>query len=173
MKIEKYIWEHDDYRYALGTFGKRILIFIGLHPSIAIPEHPDTTYQVLDSMAKNQGYDGLVLVNLYPKVIKDDNLSYEKSEDNINEKNFEIIRSIFLDFDEQNIDYTVLCGWGNDITLKTEAQTAIERLKNALVNVPTQKIKCLGLTKQGHPLSPLVRKEKEDFKIFDLKNYRV
>ena len=173
MKIEKYIWEHDDYRYALGTFGKRILIFIGLHPSIAIPEHPDTTYQVLDSMAKNQGYDGLVLVNLYTKVIKDDNLSYEKSEDNINEKNFEIIRSIFLDFDEQNIDYTVLCGWGNNITIKNNGLAVVEKLKLILQNIPKHKIRCLGQTENGHPISPLARIKKDDFKEFDLENYRI
>ena len=70
-------------------------------------------------------------------------------------------------------NYTILCAWGNDIMSKTEAQTAIELLKNAIKDVPTQKIKCLGLTKQGHPRSPLARMEKEDFKLFDLKNYRV
>ena len=57
--------------------------------------------------------------------------------------------------------------------LRTKPQLAIERLKKALVNVPTQKIKCLGLTKLGHPVSPIARIKKEELKVFDLKNYQI
>lgn len=175
--MEKFLWEQDTYRYVLGTVGKKPLVFIGLNPSTAIPNHPDTTWNILSGMHKRKGYDGLIIVNLFPKVIQNEEISTEKQENAeiksyTNDRNFKKISELF-NKELNNIDYTVLCGWGNDIMLKTEAQTAIERLKDALVNIPTQKIKCLGLTKQGHPLSPLARTKKEDFKIFALQNYTI
>lgn len=173
IKITKYIWEHDEYRYALGEYGKNVLIFIGLNPSIGIPEHPDTTYQILDSIAKNHGYDGLMLVNLYPKVLKTDNINDNECEDNINEKNFQIIEAMFKDFDKQKIDYTVLCGWGKDIITKNSRLAVIDKLKLILQDIPTQKIKCLGETESGHPNSPLARIKKDNFKEFDLKHYLI
>lgn len=174
--MKSYLWEQDTYRYVLGVEGDRTLIFIGLNPSTAIPKHPDATWNILNGMCNRKGYNGLIIINLFPKVIHNEENHTVDNENSeiatfVNDKNFTLITELFSKR-LKNVDYTILCGWGNDITLKTEAQTAIERLKNALVNVPTQKIKCLGLTKQGHPLSPLARIKKEDFKLFDLMNYK-
>ena len=156
---------------------EKTLVFIGLNPSTAIPKHPDTPWNILSGMCERKGYDGLIIVNLFPKVIRNE---YDCTEDNesakleccTNEINFVKIKKLFNE-NLGNVDYTILCGWGNDIMLRTESQVAIERLKKALENVPTQKIKCLGLTKQGHPRSPLARMEKKDFKLFDFENYRI
>ena len=175
--MRSYLWELDTYRYVLGVEGKNPLVYIGLNPSIAIPKHPDMTWNILSGMCNRKGYDGLIIVNLFPKVIHNEENHTVDNENSeiatfVNNKNFALIGELFSKKLE-NIDYTTLCGWCNDIMLRTKPQLAIERLKKALVNVPTQKIKCLGLTKFGHPVSPIARIKKEELKVFDLKNYQI
>ena len=174
--MKSYLWEQDTYRYVLGVEGDRTLIFIGLNPSTAIPKHPDMTWNILSGMCNRKGYDGLIIVNLYPNVIQDKEICVEDKEcakitNCTNKINFAKIKKLFSE-NLKNADYTILCGWGNDIMLRKKPQLAIKRLLKAIKDVPTQKIKCLGLTKQGHPRSPLARMEKEDFKLFDLMNYK-
>lgn len=45
--IEKEIWIHDEYRYALGNIGRKTLVYIGSNPSIATAEVDDNTYTFL------------------------------------------------------------------------------------------------------------------------------
>ncbi len=172
--MEKFIWEQDTYRYVLGTVGKNPLIFIGLNPSTAIPKHPDTTWNILKGICEKKGYDSLIIVNLYPKVMQN-NGKYKENNDieaYANKKNFDKINELFNNILIES-DYTILCGWGNDIMLRDNPKSAIENLNKCLQNVSAGKIKCLGLTKETHPISPLARIKKGDFKKFDLENYKV
>lgn len=172
--MEKFIWEQDTYRYVLGTIGEKTLIFIGLNPSTAIPKHPDTTWNILNGICDKKGYDSLMIVNLYPKLMKNSEKYKENDDikDYTNKKNFDKINELFNNILIES-DYTILCGWGNDIMLKDNPESAIENLKKCLQNVPEEKIKCLGITKEKHPISPLARIKKGNFKKFDLKHYLI
>ena len=54
-------------RYALIQKGNRMLFVVGLNPSTADTEKPDPTMQSVMRIAEYNGYDGFVMINLYPK----------------------------------------------------------------------------------------------------------
>lgn len=125
------------------------------------------TWNILNGMRNRKGYNGLIIINLFPKVIHNEENHTVDNENSeiatfVNDKNFTLITELFSKR-LKNVDYTILCGWGNDITLKTKAQTAIERLKNALVNVPTQKNQVFRINKARAPTKSISKNGKGRF----------
>lgn len=58
---------YDEYRYILGTRGKKPLICIGINPSTAAPEHLDNTLKSVERIAHFNGFDSFIMFNLYPQ----------------------------------------------------------------------------------------------------------
>lgn len=56
----------DEWRYTLGKAGKSPLLAVGLNPSTATQEKADTTVAKVEQVAINNGYDGFIMLNLYP-----------------------------------------------------------------------------------------------------------
>lgn len=56
----------DAWRFTLGNSGKRKLFTVGLNPSTATKEKSDPTVARVQKVAKNNGFDGFVMLNLYP-----------------------------------------------------------------------------------------------------------
>ncbi|WP_096022844.1 DUF1643 domain-containing protein [Campylobacter lanienae] len=63
----------EQYRYMLGKNGKNTLICIGANPSVASGSECDTTMNNLCSILQNNGYDGFVMLNLYPLIATNSN----------------------------------------------------------------------------------------------------
>ena len=57
----------DECRFVLGKFGERNLICVGLNPSRAEPGNYDPTMKRVENWASMHGYDGHIMVNLYPQ----------------------------------------------------------------------------------------------------------
>lgn len=182
--ITKYIWEHDENRYALGTIGEHPLIFIGLNPSSAIPGHPDKTYQELENLSKNHIFkagatqikcDSIILLNLYPQVLtKEDRLqiesdkNYSKVLDSYSySKNFAIIEKIFNDVKEK--DYVVLLGWGDGIIKRPNKDNCLKKIKDILTTYKKENIFTLGLSTKGQPYCPIPPKKEFKVQKFDIK----
>ncbi|MDP3586060.1 MAG: DUF1643 domain-containing protein [Thiobacillus sp.] len=56
----------DAWRFTLGQSGQRKLLTIGLNPSTATREKSDPTVARVKKVAQNNGFDGFVMLNLYP-----------------------------------------------------------------------------------------------------------
>ena len=56
---------YSEYRYVLGTRGKRPLICVGINPSTAAPDALDPTLQSVERVAKSNGYDSFLMFNVY------------------------------------------------------------------------------------------------------------
>ncbi len=54
-------------RFALGRPGRRTLWFVGLNPSTADAEAPDPTLRKVLGFAERAGFDGWMVLNLYPQ----------------------------------------------------------------------------------------------------------
>lgn len=68
--MSKAIYECDesgDYRFTLGELGERNLICVGLNPSRGKLSDYDHTMKRVRRWANMHGYDGHVMVNLYPQ----------------------------------------------------------------------------------------------------------
>ena len=53
--------EYTEYRYILGTRGKKPLICIGINPSTARPGDLDPTLQSVERVARNNGFDSFIM----------------------------------------------------------------------------------------------------------------
>ena len=61
-----YVPDHyDEYRYILGTRGKKPLICIGVNPSTARPGALDPTLKSTERVALFNGYDSFIMFNVY------------------------------------------------------------------------------------------------------------
>ncbi len=56
---------YTEYRYILGTRGKRPLICVGINPSTARPGALDPTLKSVERVAKNNGFDSFIMFNVY------------------------------------------------------------------------------------------------------------
>lgn len=65
--IQKMIGDEDHVRYALIQRGKNTLYVLGLNPSTATDNKPDPTLRKIMGYAERNGFDGFVILNLYPE----------------------------------------------------------------------------------------------------------
>ena len=56
---------YSEYRYVLGTRGRRPLICVGINPSTAAPDALDPTLQSVERIAHSNGYDSFLMFNVY------------------------------------------------------------------------------------------------------------
>ncbi len=56
---------YAEYRYILGTKGKKPLICIGVNPSTARPNDLDNTLKSVERIARHNGFDSFIMFNVY------------------------------------------------------------------------------------------------------------
>ncbi len=56
---------YSEYRYILGTVGKKPLICIGINPSTAAPDDLDNTLKSVSRIAAGNGFDSFIMFNVY------------------------------------------------------------------------------------------------------------
>lgn len=56
---------YGEYRYILGTRGKKPLICIGINPSTAAPDDLDNTLKSAERIAHYNGFDSFLMFNVY------------------------------------------------------------------------------------------------------------
>ena len=88
---------YSEYRYILGTRGKKPLICIGINPSTAKPDDLDNTLKSVERIALGNGFDSFIMFNVYaqratsPKDMEKE-CNYELHNENM--KAFEYILSL-------------------------------------------------------------------------------
>jgi len=134
------------FRYALWRTWeeqKGHVMFIGLNPSTADEQHDDATVRRCIAFAREWGYGGLHMLNLFayrstdPKVLMDPNLGY----DPVGPKNDEFLR-LYTESSDQ-----VIAAWGANGAFQTRGEYV-----DGLLDYP---MACLGVTKSGQPRHPL------------------
>ena len=137
------------YRYSLTrawNLTGNYVLFIGLNPSIADELIDDPTLKRCINFAKDWGYGGLIMVNLFayvsthPSDLKNTKLPIGKENDKHILKN------------HQKSQLTVIA-WGNDGYL-------YERDKEVLAIIDSPM--CLNINKSGQPAHPLYQKKDQE-----------
>lgn len=133
------------YRYALWRTwdeSKPYVLFIGLNPSTADEESDDSTLTRCINYAKEWGYGGVCMGNLFafrataPSVMK-------VSKDPVGHENNEWLIKLAKEAG------LVIAAWGNDGSYLGRSKQVIELLPNLL---------CLKMNKSGEPAHPLYQK---------------
>ncbi len=132
------------YRYTLTRTwdkNKGIVAFVGLNPSTADENRDDHTITHCINYAKQWGYGGLVMINLFAfKATAPANMKI--ADDPIGQKNDYWLLKI-----AKEVDLIIAC-WGNPGTFLNRGKDVYNLLKN-------HNMKCLKINETGEPHHPL------------------
>ena len=156
-----------DYRYILGTRGKKPLICIGINPSTAQPGCLDNTLKSVERIALGNGFDSFLMFNVYAQRATDPNAMERQCNPALHRENMAAFRYVLSISDAP----AVWAAWGSIIEKR-------DYLKKCLLDMLqigkeySASWCCAGqVTKKGHPHHPLYLKKDEKLKAFDIENY--
>ena len=135
----------DTERFILGESGANPIICFGINPSTANDIKYDPTILKIRKIASENNCDSWVMLNLYPQRATNPNDMHEKADNNLNKKNYKVIRSVFNIYPNA----LTLASWGNAIEKRKYLKDC---LKEILAIAPDRKWVCRGkLTVKGNP----------------------
>ena len=147
---------NDDVRYVLGQPNQKNLLVIGVNPSTAKPKEPDNTIKRVIGISQAQGYDGWIMVNIYPqRATNPKNMTPLPG--TIVKENIEVIRYTIEKLNIQDVWYA----WGDLIDKAKKNMKAIlknnkKQIDDLLTKKGIQRYHYSTLTKKGNPRHPLM-----------------
>lgn len=160
---------YSEYRYILGTRGKKPLICVGINPSTAAPNALDNTLKSVERIALHNGYDSFIMFNVYAQRATDpDDMewNYNPILHRENMKAFDYALSL----DEHHAP-AVWAAWGTIIE-KRSYLTDCVRDMIALGNARSARWFSAGKkSKKGHPHHPLYLRKDSTLDPFDVTSY--
>ena len=168
--IEKWLYApnfYSEYRYILGTRGKKPLICIGINPSTAQPGALDNTLKSVERIALGNGFDSFIMFNVYAqRATKPDDM--ERSCNlRLHRENMEAFRYA-LSISEKP---TVWAAWGAIIEKRPYLMDCLKDMV-AIGQEYGASWQCAGaISKKGHPHHPLYLRKDEKLKTFDTEAY--
>ena len=162
----------DTCRFLLGKAGTRPLFVVGLNPSTANREKSDVTATRVARIVERKGYDGFVLINLYPKRCTDPRQLPRRVDHRLLERNLELVRVLASTYRQPHF----WAAWGGDISVRPWLADACRRLVSEVEKLNGHWF-CLGprdqrlLTVQGHPRHPSRASYAWQPQAFDARSY--
>ena len=158
---------YSEYRYILGTRGRRPLICVGINPSTAAPDALDPTLQSAQRIALNNGYDSFLMFNVYAqRATRPDDMepACNAALHAENRKAFRYLLSL-------SEHPAVWAAWGTIIEKRDYLPTCLLDVLKAGEEAGAVWY-CAGtVSKKGHPHHPLYLRKDEKLRPFDIKSY--
>ena len=168
--IEKWLYApnfYSEYRYILGTRGKKPLICIGINPSTAQPGDLDNTLKSVERIAQGNGFDSFIMFNVYAQRATDPDAMEKTCNEMLHRENLEAFRYV-LSISESP---AVWAAWGTII----EKREYLLRCLRDMLHVGREfgaTWYCAGrVSKKGHPHHPLYLRKDEKILPFDVDTY--
>ena len=158
----------DAWRFTLGKSGQRKLFVISLNPSTATKEKSDVTVAKVEGVALQNGFDGFVMLNLYPVRSTDYN-ALPLTEDVVafQENLVHIEQAVSSDPSP-----VVWAAWGQNVVARSYFICTCLELFNRLERHGTSWKHFGPLTKAGHPRHPSRLTYSWQLSQFDIAYYR-
>ena len=168
--IEKWLYApnfYSEYRYILGTRGKKPLICIGINPSTARPDALDNTLKSVERIALGNGFDSFLMFNVYAqRATSPDDMEKICNED-LHRENLEAFRYV-LSLSESP---AVWAAWGAIIEKRDYLPRCLRDMLEAGQARNARWFRAGPVSKKGHPHHPLYLKKDEPLQPFDVKGY--
>lgn len=158
---------YSEYRYILGTRGKKPLICIGINPSTARPDCLDNTLKSVERIALGNGYDSFIMFNVYAqRATRPDDM--ERSCNlQLHKENLEAFRYVL----ELGETCSVWAAWGAIIEKRDYLLPCVRDMLAVGKELGAQWF-CAGpISKKGHPHHPLYLRKDEQLRPFDVEAY--
>ena len=168
--IEKWIYApnfYSEYRYILGTRGKRPLICIGINPSTAEPDNLDNTLKSVERIALGNGFDSFIMFNVYAQRATSPDDMEKECNLLLHKENLEAFRYV-LSISEKP---AVWAAWGAIIEKRKYLPDCVRDMLEAGREYGVSWYCAGAITKKGHPHHPLYLRKDEKLKPFDVSTY--
>lgn len=153
-------------RFLLGKRGSKTLICCGVNPSFASPGNLDPTMKNVSTFAEMNGYDGFVMINLYPMRATNPRDLHTVMDPDIVKKNLQNIESILS---TGNCD--IWAAWGNLIKRRKYLKECLIGISDIADQYGSKWYMIGDKTKGGHPHHPLYLSKQSQKKEFDIHTY--
>ena len=158
---------YSEYRYILGTRGKRPLICVGINPSTAAPDALDPTLQSVERIAHSNGYDSFLMFNVYAqRATRPDDMEHQCNA-LLHEENRKAFRYLLSLSDHP----AVWAAWGNIIMKRDYLMDCMRDFLEDGKTVGAKWYTAGPLLKSGHPHHPLYLKRDTKLLDFDIAQY--
>ena len=158
---------YSEYRYILGTRGKKPLICIGINPSTAQPGDLDNTLKSVERIALGNGFDSFIMFNVYAQRATDPDSMEKECNPLLHRENMEAFRYV-LNMSENP---AVWAAWGTIIEKRDYLPHCLRDMLEA-GNACGASWYCAGkISKKGHPHHPLYLRKDEKLAPFDVTGY--
>lgn len=158
---------YSEYRYVLGTRGKKPLICMGINPSTAAPDHLDPTLQSVERIAHANGYDSFLMFNVYAqRATRPDDM-----EPALNEVLHAENKRAFAYLLSLSQQPAVWCAWGNIIEKRGYLFDCVRDFAALGQDAGAVWYTAGPPLKSGHPHHPLYLKRDTALLPFDLVSY--
>ncbi len=168
--MKKWIFQKDKAhtrRYSLGIHGEKMLICCGINPNTARPGELNNTVRRVETFAKDNGYDGYIMVNIYPQISKDPKNIHPKMDEVYHKDNIDALEDIFKMY--SNAD--MWAAWGTIIETRPYFYDALKDIHEISKEHDLNWVHFNKLTKAGHPRHPLYLRADSDIFEFDIESY--
>ena len=168
--IEKWIYApnfYSEYRYILGTRGKKPLICIGINPSTAEPDNLDNTLKSVERIALGNGFDSFLMFNVYAQRATNPDAMEKQCNQLLHRENLEAFRYVLSLSDRP----AVWAAWGAIIEKRAYLSGCVHDMLMAGKEYGAQWYCAGAITKKGHPHHPLYLRKDERIKPFDVEAY--
>lgn len=160
---------YSEYRYILGTRGKKPLICIGINPSTAAPDALDPTLQSVQRIALSNGYDSFLMFNVYAqRATRPDDM-----ESACNMALHEENRRAFRYLLSLSPRPAIWAAWGNIIEKRDYLMDCMRDFAADSAAVSAHWYTAGPLLKSGHPHHPLYLRRDTQLLDFDIDAYLV
>ena len=164
-----YVPDHYlEYRYILGTKGKKPLICIGINPSTAEPDNLDNTLKSVERIALGNGFDSFIMFNVYPqRATRPDDMEKTCNEllHRENMKAFEYVLRL-------SRAPVVWAAWGTIITKRQYLARCLTDMIEIGEHCGARWVSAGARSKQGgHPHHPLYLRKDSALDPFDVREY--
>lgn len=168
--IEKWLYApnfYSEYRYILGTRGKKPLICIGINPSTAAPDSLDNTLKSVERIAHGNGFDSFIMFNVYAQRATNPDTMEKVFNEKLHKENLEAFRYV-LSISEKP---AIWAAWGAIIEKRDYLAQCVADMVEVGRNYGANWYCAGAVTKKGHPHHPLYLRKDEKIKPFDIEGY--
>ena len=161
--------QYGEYRYILGTKGKKPLICIGINPSTASPFELDNTLRSVERIAHHNGYDSFIMFNVYAqRATRPDDMDQECNQF-LHQENMKAFNYV-LSLSESN-NPSIWAAWGTVIEKRSYLSSCVKDMIDIGKRHHATWFSAGKKSAAGHPHHPLYLKKDSTLDIFDVESY--
>ena len=158
---------YTEYRYILGTKGTKPLICIGVNPSTAEPDHLDPTLQSVQRIARHNGFDSFIMLNVYAQRATSPKDMDPTCHTELHNENLQAFRYAL----SLSAEPAVWAAWGTVIEKRRYLSGCLQDMIALSKEYGARWYHCGAISKKGHPHHPLYLKKDAPLEAFDASAY--